>query len=238
VHWIPDAPLRTSPIRAPGKIANTFAVESFTDEIAALARVDPLEFRLRRLTNPRGLEVLRRMAARMGWQPRPSPRPVNRNAAVLTGRGLAYVHYKHEETIVAMGMEVAVERATGRIRVTRVVCAQDCGLMINPDCVQAQLEGNILQTLSRALHEEIVYDRDRVTTVDWGSYPILTFPEVPTLEFELIQRLDQPPLGAGEAASTPVGAALANAVFDATGIRLRTVPFRPDRVKAALAGRS
>jgi CO/xanthine dehydrogenase Mo-binding subunit len=238
VHWVADAPLRTSPLRAPGKIANTFAVESFTDEIAALARVDPLEFRLRRLSNPRGVEVLKKVAARMGWQARPSPRPVDRRAAELTGRGLAYVHYKHEETIVAMGMEVAVERATGRIRVTRVVASQDCGLMINPDCVQAQLEGNILQTLSRALHEEIVYDRDRVTTVDWASYPILTFPEVPRLEFELIQRLDQPPLGAGEAASTPVGAALANAVFDATGVRLRTIPFRPERVKAALAGRT
>jgi CO/xanthine dehydrogenase Mo-binding subunit len=238
VHWVEDAPLRTSPLRAPGKVANTFAVESFTDEIAALARVDPLEFRLRRLSNPRGIEVLKRVATRMGWQPRPSPRPVDRRAAVMTGRGLAYVHYKHEETIVAMGMDVTVERATGRIRVTRVVASQDCGLMINPDCVQAQLEGNILQTLSRALHEEVVYDRDRVTTVDWASYPILTFPEVPKLEFELIQRLDQPPLGAGEAASTPVGAALANAVFDATGVRLRTVPFRPDRVKAALEGRS
>jgi len=238
VHWIEDAPLRTSPLRAPGKIANTFAVESFTDEIAALARVDPLEFRLRRLSNPRGLEALRRVAARMGWQSRPSPKPVDRRAAVLTGRGLAYVHYKHDETIVAMGMEVAVERATGRIRVTRVVAAQDCGLMINPDCVRAQLEGNILQTLSRALHEEVVYDRDRVTSVDWASYPILTFPEVPKLEFEMIQRLDQPPLGAGEAAATPVGAALANAVFDATGVRLRTVPFRAERVKAALAGRS
>lgn len=238
VHWIADAPLRTSPLRAPGKIANTFAVESFTDEIAALARIDPLEFRLRRLSNPRGIEVLKRVAARMGWQPRPSPRPMDRRAAVLTGRGLAYVHYKHEETIVAMGMEVAVERATGRIRVTRVVASQDCGLMINPDCVQAQLEGNILQTLSRALHEEVVYDRDRVTTVDWASYPILTFPEVPRLEFELIQRLDQPPLGAGEAASTPVGAALANAVFDATSVRLRTIPFRPERVKAALAGKA
>jgi CO/xanthine dehydrogenase Mo-binding subunit len=238
VHWVADAPLRTSPLRAPGKIANTFAVESFTDEIAALAHVDPLEFRLRRLSNPRGVEVLKRVAARMGWQARPSPRPVDRRAAVLTGRGLAYVHYKHEETIVAMGMEVAVERATGRIRVTRVVASQDCGLMINPDCVQAQLEGNILQTLSRTLHEEVVYDRNRVTTVDWASYPILTFPEVPRLEFELIQRLDQPPLGAGEAASTPVGAALANAVFDATGVRLRTIPFRPERVKAAIAGKA
>ncbi len=236
VHWLPDAPLRTSAIRAPGKVANTFAVESFTDEIAALARVDPVEFRLKRLSNPRGIEVLQRAAARMGWQPRPSPRPIDRTAAVLTGRGIAYVHYKHEETMVAMGLEVAVERATGRIRVTRVVCAQDCGLMINPECVQSQVEGNILQTLSRALHEEVVYDRNGVTTVDWATYPILKFPEVPALEFELIQRLDQPPLGAGEAASTPVPAALGNAIFDATGVRLRTVPFRADRMKAALAG--
>ena len=166
VHWIPDAPLRTSPIRAPGKIANSFAVESFTDEIAALAQVDPLEFRLRHLTNPRGVETLRRAAARMGWQPRPSPRPPDPSAALARGRGIAYVHYKHDETLVAMGMEVEVERASGRIRVTRVVCAQDCGLMINPDCVQSQVEGNILQTLSRALHEEIVYDRQRVTTVN------------------------------------------------------------------------
>ena len=236
VHWIPDAPLRTSPIRAPGKIANSFAVESFTDEIAALARVDPLEFRLRHLTNPRGVEVLRRMAARMGWQARPSPTPADASAALARGRGLAYVHYKHDETLVAMGMEVEVERASGRIRVTRVVCAQDCGLMINPDCVQSQVEGNILQTLSRALHEEIVYDRQRVTTVNWATYPILTMPEVPAIEVELIQRLDAPPLGAGEAASAPVAAALSNAVFDAIGVRLRMVPFRPERVKAALAG--
>jgi nicotinate dehydrogenase subunit B len=236
VHWIPDAPLRTSAIRAPGKVANTFAVESFVDEVAAVAKADPVEFRLRRLTNPRAVEVLQRVATRMGWQPRPSPRPRDTSAAILTGRGIAFIHYKQEETLVAMGMEVAVERATGKIRVTRVVCAQDCGLMINPDCVQAQLEGNILQTISRTLHEEVVYDRDRVTTVDWASYPILTFPEVPKLEFELIQRLDQPPLGVGEAASTPVPAALGNAVFDATGVRLRTVPFRADRVKAAMTG--
>ena len=173
----------------------------------------------------------------MGWQARPSPRGGDPAAAVLAGRGLAYVHYKHDETLVAMGMEVEVERATGRIRVKRVVCAQDCGLVINPDNVRSQVEGNILQTLSRALHEDVVFDRQRVTSVDWASYPILTFPEVPVLEIELIQRLGEPPLGTGEAASAPVPAALSNAVFDATGIRLRTVPFRPDRVKAALAGR-
>jgi len=237
VHWIPDAPLRTSPIRAPGKIGNTFAVESFVDEIAALAGADPVEFRLRHLANARGAEVLRRAAARMGWQPRPAPRRVDPALPVATGRGIAYIHYKHDETMVAVGMEVEVERATGKIRVTRVVCAQDCGLMINPDAVASQVEGNVLQTLSRSLHEEIVYDRERVTSVDWASYPILKMTEVPSIEVELIQRLDAPPLGAGEAASAPVPAAVSNAVFDATGVRLRTVPFRPERVKAALAGR-
>ena len=235
VHWIADAPLRTSAIRAPGKIANTFAVESFTDEIAAVAGVDPLEFRLKHLTNARGLAVLRALGARMGWQPRPSPRAADRTAAVMTGRGLAYIHYKHDETIVAVGMDVEVERASGKIRVTRVVCAQDCGLAINPDNVKSQVEGNILQTLSRTLHEDVTFDRERVTSVDWASYPILTFPEVPSIDVEVIQRLGDPPLGAGEAASAPVPAALSNAVFDATGVRLRDVPFRPERVKAAIA---
>ena len=236
VSWIADAPLRTSAIRAPGKIANTFAVESFTDEIAALAGVDPLEFRLRHLSNPRGVEVLRAVAARMKWQPRPSERAVDRTAAVMRGRGLAYVHYKHDETIVAMGMDVEVERASGVIRVTRVVCAQDCGLVINPDNVRSQVEGNVIQTLSRTLHEDVTFDRHHVTLVDWATYPILKFPETPALEVEVIQRLTEPPLGAGEAASAPVPAALSNAVFDATGVRLREVPFRPERVKAALRG--
>jgi len=213
-----------------------FAVGPFGLEVCALRTVDPVEYRTGRLADPPGQEVIRRAAALMGWQPRPAPRPPDPGAAVLTGRGIAYVHYKHAENHVAIGMEVAVERATGVIRVTRVVCAQDCGLMINPDNVASQLEGNILQTLSRTLHEEVVFDRDSVTSVDWARYPILTFPEVPRLEFELIQRLDQPPLGVGEAASTPVPAALGNAVFDATGVRLRTVPFRADRVKAAMTG--
>jgi nicotinate dehydrogenase subunit B len=235
VHWVEDSPFRTSNIRAPGKVANSFAVESFVDEICALAKADPVAFRLARITNPRGHEVLQRAAARMGWQSRPSPRPADPGAAVLTGRGISYVHYKQAETHVAIGMEVTVERATGVIRVTRVVCAQDCGLMINPDNVASQLEGNILQTISRTLHEEIVFDRDRVTSVNWASYPILRFDEVPTIELDMIQRVDEPPLGVGEAAAAPVPAALANAVFDATGVRLRDVPFRPERVKAALA---
>jgi nicotinate dehydrogenase subunit B len=131
-------------------------------------------------------------------------------------------------------MEVEIERRSGRIQVTRVVCVHDCGLMINPDGVQSQVEGCIVQTLSRALYEEVVWDRDHVTSVDWASYPILRFPQAPPIEVELIQRLDQPPLGVGEPASAPVAAALGNAVFDATGVRLRTVPLRPERVRAGL----
>ena len=237
VHWLAETPLRPSSIRSPGKPANVFAAESFVDEMAALVRADPVEFRLRHLADPRGIEVIRRAAARMRWDPRPSPRRINPLAPILVGRGLAYVHYKNNENYIAIGMEVEVERRSGRIQVTRVVCAHDCGLMINPNCVQSQIEGCILQTLSRALHEEVTFDRARVTSVDWSSYPILTFPEVPPIDVELIQRLDQPPVGAGEASSAPVPAALANAVFDATGVRFRTVPLRPDRVKAGLQGR-
>jgi nicotinate dehydrogenase subunit B len=234
VHWLKDTPLRPSNIRSPGKVANSFATESFTDEVATLVGADPVEFRLRYLKDPRGIEVIRRAAMRMGWSPRPSPHAANRTASIVSGRGFAYVHYKHSENHVAIGMEVEVERRSGQIRVRRVVCAHDCGLMVNPDCVQNQVEGNILQSLSRTLLEEVVFDQSRVTSVDWSSYPILTFPDTPTIEFELINRPDQPPMGVGEAASTPVPAALANAVFDATGVRLRTVPFRPDRVKAAM----
>ncbi len=235
VHWLKDAPLRPSNIRAPGKVANSFAVESFVDELAAAAGHDPLAFRIGHLKNPRGVEVLRRLGARMGWTSRPSPRPIDAGADVLTGRGAAYVHYKHNENYVAIGMEVAVERATGRVRVARVVCAHDCGLMINPDCVRSQVEGNILQTLSRTLFEEVAFDRFRVNSVDWASYPILTFPDVPALEIDLVDRPDQPPLGVGEAACTPVPAALANAIFDATGVRLRRVPLTPAKLKTALA---
>src|SRR5213076_741385 len=136
---------------------------------------------------------------------------------------------------VATAMEVAVDPRSGRIAVARVVCAHDCGLIVNPDALRNQVEGCIVQTLSRALHEEVTFDRARVTSVDWSSYPILRFPGAPEVEVILIDRRDQPLLGAGEAATAPVAAALANAVFDATGIRLRTVPFTAERVKAAIA---
>ena len=150
------------------------------------------------------------------------------------GRGVAYMRYKQAENYVAMAMEVAVAPATGRITVRRVTCAHDCGLVINPDGLRNQIEGCIVQTLSRTLHEEVTFDRSRVTSVDWATYPILTFPEVPAIDVILIDRQDQPFFGAGEAATAPVTAAVANAVFDATGVRLRTVPFTPERVRAAL----
>ena len=233
VHWLKEAPLRPAPLRSPGKPANCFAVESFTDELAAAAGIDPIEFRLRGLKHPRGIEVVKRTAALMKWQTRPSP-GADTNAAVARGRGMSYVHYKHSETFVAMGMEVAVERASGRITVERVACAHDCGQIINPDGVRAQVEGSILQTISRVLLEEVKFDRSRVLSVDWSSYPILRFSDVPKLEIDLVDRPNEPPLGAGEAACAAVGAALANAVYDAAGVRLRTVPFTPERVKTAL----
>ena len=236
IKWQATTPLRPSNLRAPGKIGNVFAVESFFDELAAAAGADPLAYRLRLLRDARGREVLQRLATMMQWAPRAAR--ADYNGKILNGRGVAYVHYKQAENYVAMGMDVAVEPSTGAIRVLRVACAHDCGLMINPDAVRAQVEGCILQTLSRTLFEEVTFDRSRVTSTDWASYPILTFPDVPQLDIALIDRRHERPLGAGEAATAAVAAALGNAAFDATGVRLRRAPFTPARVKAALAGRA
>jgi len=232
-HWLKTAPLRPAPLRSPGKPANCFAVESFTDELAAAARMDPVEFRLRGLSDPRSIAVLKRAAELAGWQPRPSPGS-DKGSEIARGRGIAHVHYKHDETYVATVIEIAVERASGRINVERVVCAHDCGQIINPDGVRAQVEGCIIQTLSRVLHEEVMFDRSRVTSLDWASYPILRFSEVPKIEIALIDRPIERPFGAGEAACAPIGAALGNAVFDATGARMRTIPITPVRLAAAL----
>jgi len=236
-HWLKDAPLRPAPIRSPGKPANCFAVESFVDELAAAAGIDPVEFRLRGLKDPRAIEVVKKTAAMMKWQSQ-SYQLASTNAAVARGRGISFVHYKHSETYVGMGMEVAVERASARIMVERVACAHDCGQIINPDGVRAQIEGSILQTISRVLMEEVMFDRSRVLSVDWASYPILRFSGVPKIDIELIDRPTEKPLGAGEAACAAVGAALGNAVHAATGARLRTVPFTPERVKLALTGKA
>jgi len=235
VHSLKESPLPISNLRAPGKIANVFAVESFTDEIAYAIGSDPVAFRLSRLTDPRAVEVIRRATERIGWQARVSPNPQAKQGSLLVGRGMAYARYKQAENYVAIAMDVAVDPATGGIAVRRIVCVHDCGLIVNPDALRNQVEGCIVQTLSRALHEETTFDRSRVTSVDWGSYPVLTFPEAPAMDVILIDRPDQPLLGAGEAATAPVAAALANAVFDATGARLRTAPFTHARVRAALA---
>ena len=229
-HWLKDTPLRPSSLRSPGKPANTFAVESLVDELAVAAGADPLAFRLQGLDDPRGIAVLKRVGEIMKWQPRSGS-----SGGSGTGRGIAYIHYKHAENYVAMGMDVSVDRASGGVHVTRVVCAHDCGLVINPDAVKNQVEGCILQTLSRALYEEVAFDSDRVTSVDWSSYPILKFPEMPEVIVDLIDHPELPPVGAGEAASAPVAAALANAIYDAVGVRLRRVPMTPERVKQALA---
>jgi CO/xanthine dehydrogenase Mo-binding subunit len=234
-HLIKDTPLQLSNLRAPGKIANVFAVEGFTDEIAASEGVDALQFRVSRLSDPRAIEAITRTAAAFNWDTRPSPNPRARQGNMLVGRGIAYMRYKQMENYVAMAMEVAVNTASGQIQVRRVTCAHDCGLVVNPDGLRNQVEGCIVQTLSRALHEEVTFDRSRVTSVDWTTYPILRFAEAPAVDVILIDRPDEPLVGAGEAATAPVAAALANAVIDATGVRLRTVPFTPARVKAALA---
>ncbi len=233
-HWLKDTPLVPSNLRAPGKVANVFAVEGFIDEIAAAIGADPLAFRLSRLTDPRAIEALTRASATFGWKARPSPNPQPVQGTRLIGRGLGYTHYKQAENYVAMAMEVAVDPASGTVAVRRVVCAHDCGLVVNPDALRNQIEGAIVQTLSRTLHEEVTFDASRVTSVDWASYPILTFPEVPIIDVILIDRPDQPLRGGGEAATVPVAAALGNAIFDATGVRLRRAPFTPERVRQNL----
>jgi len=233
-HRTQTTPLRPSHLRAPGKVANTFAVECFTDELAADAGTDPVTYRELGLSDFRAIDVLRRAASMIGWKNRPSPNPSAKRDGLLIGRGIAYTHYKQSENYIATAMEVAVDPASGKITVQRVTCAHDCGLVVNPDSLQNQIEGSILQTISRTLHEEVKFDRSRVTSVDWAGYPILRFPEAPIVTVALIDRPEMPMLGAGEASCAPVAAALGNAVFDATGVRLRAVPFTPDKVKAAL----
>ena len=236
VHWVQTSPIRPSALRGLGAPQNTFANESFMDELAALAGADPLAFRLAHLKDPRAVAVLEAAARRAGWQARPSPQPgAATGRGLARGRGIAFVQYENDTGYAAIVSDVEVDRTTGGVRVTRIVAAHDCGMIVNPDGVRNQVEGNVIQAISRTLKEEVQFDRARVTSVDWISYPILTFPELPDeLEVVLIDRPDQPSLGAGEPATCPVPAAIANAVFDATGARLRGVPFTPDRVKAVL----
>jgi len=231
-HFPEPIPLRTSNLRAPGDIARCFASESLIDEIAADLKVDPLEFRLRNLSgNKRGTDCLQSAADKAGWQKRPSPAPVAAGN-IAKGRGIALT--QRANTYVATVAEVEVNKSTGQVAVKRIVCSHDCGLMINPDGVKNQVEGNVIQGVSRALLEEVTFNANGVTSLDWATYPILRFPDVPDLDVVLINRPDMRPLGAGEGATIPPAAAIADAIFDAVGVRLREGPFTPKRVLAAI----
>ena len=231
VHYLPDSLLRASSFRSLGGAENTFANESFIDELAAAAGADALEYRLRYLAEPREREVLEAAAQKANWESHPSPRKDGH--PVAEGRGVAFARYENDQAIVACIAEVQVERASGIVRVKRIVVEHDCGLIINPDGVKNQIEGNVIQSLSRALKEEVKFNEMRMTSTDWDTYPILTFSETPEIEIVLIDRPDQPAVGAGEPSTVTTAAAVANAVFDATGIRLRRIPFTPDRVRAS-----
>jgi nicotinate dehydrogenase subunit B len=234
-HRLETTPFRPSWIRTPGRMQNTFANECFVDELAAEVNADPLDFRIK-YTDPadkRGLEVLDRLAKLAKWETRASPQQ-GITGNIVRGRGCSYVKYELVRTYIGAVADVEVDRATGDIRVVRFYIVHDCGQIINPNGVKAQIEGSVIQTVSRTLKEEIAFDRGMVTSLDWASYPILTFPELPEIVIELIDRPTEQPWGAGEPAAAVVPSSISNAVFDATSVRLRSVPFKREKVKAAL----
>jgi CO/xanthine dehydrogenase Mo-binding subunit len=234
VRWLSHSPLRPSALRGLGAPQNVFANESFMDELAAAAGADPVQFRLRHLRDERAIAVVGAAAKRAGWSPRPAPARAG-DANIARGRGVAYCQYETQNAYVAVVVDVTVERASGAVRVPRAVVAHDCGLIINPDGLTNQIEGGVIQAISRSLKEEVRFTGSTVTSLDWTSYPILTFAEVPdAIDVVLINRPDKPAVGAGEPATCPIPAAIANAIFDATGARVRTAPFTPARLRAAL----
>jgi nicotinate dehydrogenase subunit B len=232
LHRLESTPFRPSWIRSPGRMQNSFANESFVDELAFAAGQDPLEFRRGLLTDQRGLECLARLEKLAKWEKRTAP--AAGAGEIMRGTGMAYIKYELVRTYVGLVAEVEVNRASGAIRVTKVYVAHDCGQIINPDGLRNQIDGNVIQTVSRTLLEELGFDRSRVTSLDWNSYPILRFPDVPEVVIDLIDRPGEKPWGAGEPAAAIVPAAIANAVFHATGLRMRSVPFTPAKFKAAM----
>jgi CO/xanthine dehydrogenase Mo-binding subunit len=225
IHWLAREPLRFSSMRSLGAFANTFANESFMDELAAAAGADPLAFRLRYLDDPRARTVLETAARRASWGESLPPGE---------GRGLAFARYENTEAYVATVAEVAVDGATGAVRVRRIIVAHDCGQIINPDGVRNQIEGNVIQSLSRALKEEVRFTPAGITSMDWESYPILTFSEIPEIDIVLIDQPGQSPVGSGEPATVTTAPAVANAIYAACGARVRAIPLTPARVSAAL----
>jgi nicotinate dehydrogenase subunit B len=227
------SPLRTTHLRDPEGPATSFAAESFMDEIAAAAGADPIEFRLKHLGDPRAKAVLTTAAQKAGWDTRPSPKKGAAGGDIATGRGVGLS--TRNGTYVGTVAEVEVNRRTGAVRVTRFVCAHDCGLIINPEALRTTIEANLIQSLGRSLKEEVTFDRSNVTSVDWITYPVARASDVPDrVEVVLINHTELPSSGAGEPSSRATAAAIANAVFDATGARVRQAPLTPVRIKAAL----
>jgi len=226
-HFIPAMPLRVSALRGLGAYMNVFSIESFVDELAASAGVDPVQIRLRYLEDPRARDVINAAAARFGWADYRKPRS--------HGRGFAFARYKNLAAYFAIAAEVEVERETGRARVIRVASAVDSGQVVNPDGIRNQIEGGIVQSMSWTLYEAVAFDAQRILSKDWSSYPIARFPEMPdSVDVEVIDRPGAPFLGTGEAAQGPTAAAIANAIADATGVRLRELPLTRQRIKAAI----
>jgi CO/xanthine dehydrogenase Mo-binding subunit len=243
-----ETPLRTGNLRDPNGPQSTFAAESFIDELAVAAKADPLTFRLNMLAasttddagfrRARSIAVLKAAAEAYGWDSRDSPKPPAKGD-ILSGRGVAYSF--RGQTIVAQIAEVEVNRETGHVWAKRLVCAHDCGLVVNPQSLRHTVECAMLHGLSRAIHEEVRFNTEKITSADWGSHPTLRHADVPErIDVVLVNgdpnpnRPDLPPYGAGEAALKPMLAAVANAIYDATGVRIRRVPFRDDRILAAL----
>ncbi|MGZ8262970.1 MAG: molybdopterin cofactor-binding domain-containing protein [Burkholderiales bacterium] len=228
LHYLPHMPIRTSALRTLGAYANVYALESFMDELAAHAGADPVAFRLKHMKEPRARAVIEAAATKAGWQTSPK-------GDGSRGRGFAFAKYKNLAAYVAVVADVVVERRTGKVRVQRVVSAVDAGLIVNPDGVVNQIEGGIIQSTSWTLKEAVQFDAKHITTRSWADYPILTFTEVPAVEVVLLNRPQEKPLGTGEGSQGPTVAAIANAIANATGARLRDLPFTPARVKAAMA---
>jgi CO/xanthine dehydrogenase Mo-binding subunit len=217
------------------RMQNTFANECFIDEIAAALNTDPLVFRVK-YTDPadkRGLEVLDRLAQMAEWDKRASPGK-DTAGSVIKGRGVSYVKYELVRTYVGVVADVEVDPTSGDVRVSKVYVVHDCGQIINPNGVRAQIEGNVIQTVSRTLKEDVTFDHSMVTSLDWASYPILRFSELPELVIDLIDRPTEKPWGAGEPTAAVVPSAISNAIFDATGARVRSVPVKPEKIKAAM----
>jgi CO/xanthine dehydrogenase Mo-binding subunit len=232
------SPFFTGPLRSPERLQNTFAHESFMDEIAAAVAADPVAHRLKHLSDVRLIDVVNAAAKSANWETRPSPKAGNRRTGVASGRGISCVLYEGDNGYCAMVAEVDVNQDTGVVTVRRLVIAEDCGPISNPDGLRNQLEGAALQGISRALLEEVTWDDSKVTSIDWRTYhPLFLGADIPKIETVLLNRTDARATGAGETAVTVAPAAIANAIFDATGARVRDVPFTPERVKAALAAR-